>query len=193
MIGAFAFAAQAGQTSATISITVNLVTATPVSVVSGPSTVVVCGTAAQTGATGCGVINVPNPPTGGGNVPNLPPGGAGGTIVPVVPTVVPPVVVATPPENAAVAPVSDSLPIARATLELVTLLQTQAERVPPTALRDLFLLNDNPLRLEGWRSRSVRVFSSSAAERLSNILGTSAEMRIVREEALDYTEMLVSW
>jgi hypothetical protein len=216
LIGAFSLAAHAGQTSATVSISVNLVPSTPVSVVTGPSTVVVCGTAAQTGTTECGVITVPPTPGAGGNVPtpassggtagnNTGGGGGtntgggtgsntgGGTTVPVVPTI-PPVVAVTPPQTPTVQPASDTLPIARATLELVTLLQTQPERASPTAARDLFLLKDpTPARLEAWRARSVQVFSSGAAERLSNILGTSAEMRIVREVALDYTEMLVGW
>lgn len=200
LIGALALAAQAGQTSASITLKVNLIPSTPVSVVTGPSTVVVCGTAPSTGDTGCGVITVPPVPGAGGNVPPISPGGnaGSGSAVPVVPTVPPVVVVppttSTPPDSRPSEPASNPLPIARATLELVTLLQTQPEQVSPTALRDLFLLKDPTVaRLEQWRSRSIQVFSSGAVERLRNILGTSAEIRIVREDALDYTEMLVGW
>ena len=200
LVGLLALGAQAGQTSATITLTVNLGPSAPVSVVSSPSTVVVCGTASLTGATGCGVINVPTAPGAGGGVPPSVPqtGGSGGNAgsggaVPVTPTVVPvaPPVVATGPDSTLP---SSPLPIARATLELITLLQTQPERGSATALRDLFLLKDStPARLEEWRARSIQVYTSSAAQRLSNILGTSAEMRIVREVAVDYTEMLVAW
>jgi hypothetical protein len=199
LLGSFAIGAHAGQTSAVVNVRVNIVSSSPVSVVSNPSTVVVCGTAALTGATGCGVITVPPGGGAGSNVPPPPPGdppgnqAGSGTVVPVVPAVVPPVVAGTPVDSAPAGP-AEPLPIARATLELLTVLQSLPERTLTGAPRDLFLLKDTTAaRLESWRSRSVRVFSSSGAEPLSNVLGTSAEMRIVREVALNYTEMLVSW
>jgi hypothetical protein len=212
LIASLAIAAHAGQTSAAITISI-IRGSSPVSVVSSPSTVVVCGTATTTGATGCGVIAVPPAPGAGGSTPSAPGSSTGnspgsGTAVPVVPTVVPPVVATVvPPVAAATAPEviaatdggpatvpPSSLPIARATLELVTLLRPERERAIQGSLRDPFVLGDTPSsRLEGWRARSVQVFSSASPERLANILGTSAEMRIIREAALDYTEMLVSW
>lgn len=217
LFGMLALAAHGGQTSASIRVSVTLIPA-PVTVVSDPSNVVVCGTAPSTGDTGCSVITVPpkpaTPPGGGSNVPVLPPpstgSGAGGSVpvVPTVPPVVPPgnsvpppQVVSPVPGDGGSSPTSPggfspapTLPAARATLELLTLLRARTEQGGQGSARDPFALKDlSPARLEGWRAHSLQVFGTASAARLGNVLGTSAEVRLVRDLTLDYTEMLIGW
>lgn len=225
LLGTLALAAHAGQSSASITVSVTL-TPAPVTVVSGGSTVVVCGTVPVTGDTNCGAIIVPTPPAtspgGGGNVPIItppistppvvtPPGtgnaSGGGSNVPVVPTppvnlpIVPPVQIPSGPSavvpdpgtgDSGSVPPSVTLPAARATLELLNLLQARLDPVTQGSNREPIALS-SAARLESWRVQSTQVFSSASATRLSNLLGTSAEVRIVREVALNYTEMLIGW
>jgi hypothetical protein len=201
-----------------------ILTPAPVSVVSSPTTVIVCGTAPLTGAAGCDVIPVPSPTPGGagGITPSVP-------VVPVTPGVPPPVVPATPAVPVApvvpVAPLvppaqpiappmgagpTSDIPIApgvaeppllRASTELLTVLQFQSGAIAraraPGALTfsgELGAPESGALaRMELARSKSLQVFGTASTGGTNNVLGTSAEMRMIRDPGFEYTEMMVGW
>jgi hypothetical protein len=210
LIGTLAVAGFAGQKTAPFTVKAVL-TVPPVSVVTGPGSVVVCGTASLTGATGCDVIPVPptTPPSGGAIIPT-PPGG-GGTIptlpvVPVVPVapVVPavPVVPVLPPVDLPAVPNTDPpappsvinpLPL-RVTPELLTVLQIQPTPGAQGGTSGVMVLSGALARMEQFRAKSLWVFGTGlAGTTTSTVLGTSAEMRLVRDPAFDYTEMILGW